>query len=87
MHCRFAVYLLVLFAASPLVGRTQDTPAAYSIADFLQTATFSAVAVSPDGAQIAWVRTSRDLDADKRWNELWLGDANGTWARRFTWSN
>lgn len=87
MHCRFAAYLLVLFAASPLVGRTQDTPAAYSIADFLQTATFSAVAVAPDGAQVAWVRTSRDLDADKRWNELWLGDANGTWARRLTWSN
>jgi len=81
--------VIALFAllAAAVPALAQDAPAAYTLADFLQTPTFGALAVSPDGAQVAWIRTRRDLTDDTRLNELWLGDRDGTWTRRLTWQS
>ena len=79
-------WILVLFAALLAVpALAQDTP--YTLEDFLQSPTLGSVSVSPDGRQVAWTRSARSLDDDKRFTELWLGDRDGKNARRLTWEN
>ncbi|HOX24470.1 MAG TPA: S9 family peptidase [Candidatus Krumholzibacteria bacterium] len=79
--------LLALLVAAVPVARAQEAPADYTLEDFLETPTIGALAVSPDGAQVAWTRTRRDLAKDERLSELWLGDRSGTRSRRLTWQS
>ena len=77
---------IVLIACLVSVAALADDAApAFTLEDFLQVPVLVAPAVSPDGQHVAWVRTHRDLDADKRRSELWLGDIAGEGARRLTW--
>lgn len=84
--------IVLLLAISGLVGIAlpvagQEATTRYTVEDFLQTPTFGAVAVSPDGERVAWTRLERDLEADSRNTELWIAEADGKNARRLTWGN
>ena len=84
MRRRCLSFLLVLPAAIVLA---QEDPGPFTLEDFLQVPTIGSVQVSPDGARVAWVRSHRDLEEDKRLNELWLSDKGAENPRRLTWES
>ena len=74
---------LVLVAA----GAAAAAPAPFTLARFLEVPVITSPAVSPDGAQVAYTVTWRDLAADKRETRLWLADvARGT-TRQLTFTS
>ncbi len=92
MRRRTSNVLLALVALTlALTAAAQDevrtTPGTFTIEDFLEVPTIGSVRVSPDGSQVAWVRSRRDLEDDTRLNELWLSDKDGKQPRRITYQS
>ncbi len=78
----FFVAVLVAAVSPPALAADP-----FTLADFLQVPTLGAVAVSPDGRQVAYVKTSRDLDKDEYLKELWVADVKTGVARQITFEN
>jgi dipeptidyl aminopeptidase/acylaminoacyl peptidase len=72
----FAVLASAAFAADP-----------FTLEDFLTVPTLGSVAVSPDGRQVAYVKTTRDLDKDESLKELWVADVKTGAARQVSFEN
>jgi dipeptidyl aminopeptidase/acylaminoacyl peptidase len=79
---RTTVVLAVVLLAVPALAAVP-----FTIADFLQVPTLGAVAVSPDGGRVAYVKTTRDLAKDEYLKELWVADVKTGAARRITFEN
>jgi dipeptidyl aminopeptidase/acylaminoacyl peptidase len=61
--------------------------AGFSVADFLEIPILTAPAVSPDGRLVAYVWTRRDIAADGRQTQLWLGDVATGATRQLTFGD
>jgi len=81
-----AVLAGLLMLSGWLAGRVHAAET-FTIEEFLQVPTLGSVAVSPDGKQVAWRKTHRDLDEDAYLTELWLGTADGKQARQLTYED
>jgi dipeptidyl aminopeptidase/acylaminoacyl peptidase len=79
---RITVVLAVAILSLPALAADP-----FTLADFLQVPTLGAVAVSPDGRQVAYVKTARDLEKDEYLKELWVADVKTGAARRITFEN
>lgn len=81
-----AVALGLLAVAVPAAAAGAEA-AEFDIETFLQVPVIISPAVSPDGEMVAFTRTWRDLDQDKRLRQLWLADADGDGARRLSFDD
>jgi dipeptidyl aminopeptidase/acylaminoacyl peptidase len=77
---------LVILPVAPL-ALAQPPGGPFTLEDFLTIPTLGSIAVSPDGQQVAWTRSHRDLAADRRRTELWLAGPDELPARRLTWQD
>ncbi len=80
---------VVLAVASllPVLALPARAADPFTLEDFLQVPTLGAVAVSPDGRQVAYVKTARDLEKDETRKELWVADVKTGTARRVSFEN
>lgn len=81
--------IVVLFLSSMLLALAPAARAAdpFTVEEFLQVPTLGSVAVSPDGRQVAYVKTARDLKDDEYRKELWVADVRTGAARQVTFEN
>ncbi len=82
---RLPALILVLTLAA--AAAAQHAPGSFTLEDFLQVPTIGSVVVSPDGEQVAWTRSHRDLAEDTRRTELWVAGPGDAPARRLTWQD
>lgn len=75
--------LLLIGSALPVMAAAADEPA-FTLARFLEVPVLVSPSVSPDGSQVAWLNTRRNLADDKRVTRLWLGDVKSNQARQLT---
>jgi len=59
----------------------------FSIETFLEVPVLNSPAVSPDGKQVAYLWTRRDLAEDERLTQLWLADADKGTVRRLSFGD
>ena len=75
----FLVWVVCLAASGVvLAASSPDHTAEFTLADFLEVPTLLSPVVSPDGRQVAWRETLRDLEDDSRVTRLWLGEVKTT---------
>jgi dipeptidyl aminopeptidase/acylaminoacyl peptidase len=82
---RLVLPALVLLVA--LVAAAGAAAAPFTIARFLEVPVIGSPAVSPDGAQVAYTVSWRDLAEDHRETRLWLADVKKGTARQLTFTN
>jgi dipeptidyl aminopeptidase/acylaminoacyl peptidase len=87
-----SLVVLGLLAAVPL-AQAGDTPAgsetgssaeSFTISAFLEVPVLGAPALSPDGSQVAYTRSQRLIDEDRRERQLWLAGTDGGDPRRLS---
>ena len=69
----------------PTVAAAEDE--AFTLARFIEVPNLISPVVSPDGRQVAWRHTRRDLADDTRVTRLWLGDVSDPMARQLTFTD
>ena len=80
MSIALALLVMVGFSTS---YADEESPE-FTLARFLEIPTISSPAVSPDGSQVAWLQSQRDLEDDKRVTRLWLADIKDGKPRQMT---
>ena len=86
MTRRLLLVCVVLAAAVGVApaAASPDHTADFTLVDFLEVPTLISPAVSPDGRQVAWRETRRDLEEDSRVTRLWLGDVKSGAVRQLS---
>jgi dipeptidyl aminopeptidase/acylaminoacyl peptidase len=69
------VALVTIACVSTPAMAEPDHTADFTLASFLEIPTLISPTVSPDGKQVAWRETRRDLEEDSRITRLYLGNA------------
>jgi len=84
-----ALGLLVpaILSAVPVSAEEAADAPEFDIEAFLQVPTLTSPAISPDGDLVAYTRTWRDLELDKRLRQLWLAGTDGEEVRRLTFDD
>jgi len=83
-------FLVAEWPASPLARAalaTETDPPAFTIERFLETPILYSPVVSPDGEQVAYLWTRRDLEDDTRLTQLWLADVKQPTTRRLSFAD
>lgn len=80
-------FLLVLLTCLAAAAASAAEPADFTLARFLEVPTLISPSVSPDGKQVAWRQTARDLEEDSRHTRLWLGDIDSGEIRQLTFTD
>ncbi len=83
LHC--GLLSLLLAALPALAQKTEKRP--FTLPDFYRIATVAEPALSPDGKTVVYSVMAGDVKAGKRTTALWRVGADGTGARRLTWSD
>ncbi len=78
----FLLSLISLAAISSAETESQE----FTLTKFLEIPTLNSPVVSPDGTQVAWRHTYRDLEGDTRITRLWLGQVKTGEARQLTFT-
>ncbi len=81
---RTALVIIVLLAAAAAAA---DEAPPFSLARFLEVPVITSPAVSPDGLQVAYLVSWRDLAEDRRETRLWLADLKRGTTRQLTFTN
>ncbi len=74
--------VLLVAALAPAIA--DEVPGEFTLARFLEVPTINSPVVSPDGSQVAWLQTQRNLEDDKRVTRLWLSDIKDATPRQLT---
>jgi dipeptidyl aminopeptidase/acylaminoacyl peptidase len=77
---RLLLLVFSLFLATAAVAQKR----AFTIEDLYRTKGIGELAVSPDGATVAFTLTTSDLSRGKRSNRIWIMDADGRNSRALT---
>ncbi|HEV2149642.1 MAG TPA: S9 family peptidase [Longimicrobiaceae bacterium] len=75
-----------VFAASAPAAAAAQEPRPLTALDLYHLRTASGVAVSPDGRRVAYVVTRADSAENRYKRDLWIANADGSGARRLTWT-
>ena len=75
----FAAALLLLTLATPVQAHPQSP---FEPMDVFQLEYAADPQISPDGAQVVYVRTSMDIMKDRKRGEIWIVNADGSDHRR-----
>lgn len=78
----FALAIMAMTGVAPSLA-DEDSPE-FTLARFLEVPTLFSVRVSPDGSQVAWLQSRRDLEDDKRITRLWMADIKDGTPRQMT---
>jgi dipeptidyl aminopeptidase/acylaminoacyl peptidase len=73
---------LLALTIIPLTSAAEDTE--FTLARFLEVPTLGGPIVSPDGEQVVWTTSRRNLEDDKRITRLWIGDVDKNETRQLT---
>jgi dipeptidyl aminopeptidase/acylaminoacyl peptidase len=84
---RLLTLATALFLATPLAAQTPGARRPFTLPDFYRVAGVGEPALSPDGKTLAYAVTTGDVIAGKRTTALWRVGADGTGARRLTYSD
>lgn len=80
----FGVLALTPMIAAPLAAQTKAAPTAFTVDDAIDLDRVSDPQLSPDGSRVLFSRSELDWEKNRRTSSLWVANADGTGARRFT---
>ena len=76
--------LLLLVAFAPFAQASDEGPRPFSVHDLVMLDRISSMTVSPDGAYLAFVVRTTDLEANRGLTDLWVMRSDGTGLRQLT---